>query len=170
MSYRRGSNQFKKKERNNLWMIPAYFAVIIILGIICTLTRYDTVEKVWAEQPIVSAYVSPTPYKAIALSPTPTELENIVTYITKVFEPEGKDVVVRAINCFYSESGLRANAVGQNTDEHQSKDYGVAQLNGYWHNLSDAEKTTIKANIDRAYKIYKGRGGNFSAWYGKGCK
>lgn len=99
----------------------------------------------------------------------PTELEKIVAYIARKFEPEGKDVVVRAINCFYSESGLRADAVGQNTDKHKSKDHGVAQLNDYWHRLTPEEKTDIYANIDKAYEIYKGRGDNFSAWYGKLC-
>ena len=98
-----------------------------------------------------------------------TELEKVISYITKVFEPEGKDVVVRAINCFYSESGLRANAVGQNKDKHKSKDHGVAQLNDYWHNLTPEMKTDIYANIDKAYEIYKGRGDNFSAWYGRLC-
>lgn len=102
-------------------------------------------------------------------TPMPSELEQIVAYIARKFEPEGKDVVVRAINCFYSESGLRANAVGQNTDKHRSKDHGVAQLNDYWHNLTPEMKTDIYANIDKAYEIYKGRGGNFSAWYGKLC-
>jgi len=100
----------------------------------------------------------------------PSELESIVAYIARVFEPEGKHVVVKAINCFYSESGLRPDAKNQNTDDVGSTDWGIAQLNSYWHDLSEAEKTEVKANIDRAYEIYKGRGGNFSAWYGKGCK
>jgi len=126
---------------------------------------------------------SPTPLKnkvadkespelaVVITTPTPknSELVDIVAYIAQVFEPEGKEVVVQAINCFYSESGLREDAVGQNTDEHRSKDHGVAQLNDYWHSLTPQQKTDYKANIDKAYDIYKGRGGNFSAWYGKRC-
>lgn len=100
----------------------------------------------------------------------PTELEEIVAYIARRFEPEGKGVVVRAINCFYSESGLRSNAVGQNSDGPKSKDHGVAQLNDYWHKLTQAEKTDYRANIDRAYEIYKGNGHTFNPWYGKGCR
>lgn len=117
--------------------------------------------------PIKKAVVTPTAIPT--MTPTPSELPDIVAYIATVFEPEGKAVVVRAINCFYSESGLRSKAVGHNTDKEKSTDYGVAQLNGYWHKLTEAEKTNYKANIDRAYKIYKGRGGNFSAWYGPLC-
>lgn len=98
-----------------------------------------------------------------------SELSEIVAYIAYKFEPEGKDVVVRAINCFYSESGLRSNAVGQNNDAPKSKDFGVAQLNDYWHNLTEEQKTDYKANIDKAYDIYKGRGNSFEAWYGKLC-
>jgi len=121
--------------------------------------------------------VSPTPLTANSQmvvgetrgADTKSELPEIVAYIAYKFEPEGKDVVVKAINCFYSESGLRSNAVGQNSDGPRSKDWNVAQLNDYWHNLSEEEKTDYKANIDRAYQIYKGRGGNFSAWYGKLC-
>lgn len=94
---------------------------------------------------------------------------NIISYIAKTFEKEGPAVQVKAINCFYSESGLRENAVNTNTDAVKSKDHGVAQLNDYWHTLTTEEKTNFKKNIDRAYQIYKARG-NFSAWYGKGCK
>ena len=110
-----------------------------------------------------------TPAATLTPTPSPTELVEVVAEIAEVFEPEGKQVVVKAINCFYSESGLRPNAVGQNKDSHKSKDHGVAQLNDYWHKLTEAEKTAIEANVKKAYKIYKGRGNNFSAWYGKLC-
>lgn len=103
--------------------------------------------------------VTPTPAE-------PTELQEIVAYIAYKFEPEGKDVVVRAINCFYSESGLRTNAYGENNNG--TNDAGVAQINSI-HGLSIEERMNYKANIDKAYDIYKGRGDNFSAWYGKLC-
>lgn len=125
-------------------------------------TKSAAVKVVHAEETKPSPTPTPEPEKE-------TELVEVVAYIAKVFEPEGKDVVVQAINCFYSESGLREKAVGQNTDKYRSRDHGVAQLNDHWHNLTEAEKTQYKANIDKAYQIYKGRGGNFSAWYGKRC-
>lgn len=144
-----------------LWIL----AITSVGVFICMYINSLITPKILSPLPLTSWT---TTVYAEAGEKAPSELEEIVAYITKVFEPEGKDVAVRAINCFYSESGLRSNAVGQNTDGPKSKDYGVAQLNDYWHSLTSAEKTEYKANIDRAYKIYKGRG-NFSAWYGKLC-
>lgn len=95
-----------------------------------------------------------------------TELEQIVAYITKKFAPEGKHVVVKAIQCFYSESGLRSNAVGVN--KNGSNDVGVAQINSI-HGMSTEDRMDYKKNIDKAYKIYKSRG-SFEAWYAPACR
>lgn len=144
--------------------------------------KIDPALKVFAQEvqatvsPKPIDLISPIPEATVSASPKPTivpeaekaELSEIVGYIAHTFEPEGKAVVVQAINCFYSESGLREEAVGQNNDKYHSQDHGVAQLNDHWHNLTEAQKTEYKANIDKAYQIYKGRG-NFSAWYGKRC-
>lgn len=93
-----------------------------------------------------------------------SELTEIIAYITKKFEPEGKHVVIQAINCFYSESGLRSNAVGVN--KNGSNDVGIAQINSI-HGMSTEDRMDYKKNIDKAYKIYKRRG--WEAWYGKDC-
>lgn len=177
---RRGSNQHETKRKSDYKKILfTYLAILVLIiagvkvwnayfypPIISPLPKAHAQEKPAGESAKVKI-VSPTP--TIEATPTPTELEEIVAYIARKFEPEGKAVVVRAINCFYSESGLRSNAVGQNSDGPKSKDYGVAQLNDHWHKLTPAQKTDIKANIDKAYDIYKGRGDSFSAWYGKLC-
>lgn len=179
-----GTNQYKVKSR---FKAGAMCIILIVLGVVTYGLTTITLHTLGAEQaianelvkskeiinPVLDLNVSVDEPKAnTSATPTPkpgpTELENIVAYIARVFEPEGKAVVVRAINCFYSESGLRSNAHGINSDKEKSSDWGVAQLNDYWHKLTPAEKTEVKANIDRAYKIYKGRG-NFSAWYGKAC-
>lgn len=156
--------------------IKAFLAICMLISgfsLAINLELLKNIETASASPLPVKGELNVTPTPEIAATPTPeptpSELEEIVSYIARKFEPEGKDVVVRAINCFYSESGLRAKAVGQNKDTHKSKDHGVAQLNDYWHKLTPAQKTEIKANIDKAYEIYKGRGGNFSAWYGKLC-
>lgn len=96
-----------------------------------------------------------------------TELEQIVAYITKKFAPEGKHVVVKAIQCFYGESGLRNNAVGVN--KNGSNDVGVAQINSI-HGMSTEDRMNYKKNIDKAYKIYKSRGNTFDAWYAPACR
>lgn len=184
----RGTNQYKKKSRIK---VGAMCIVLIGLGYATYGLTSVTLHMFGATQAFANELIKPIVHKEIInpvldgdvveepqrVSSTdevpqpkgPSELESIVAYIARVFEPEGKDVVVRAINCFYSESGLREKAVGQNSDGPKSKDHGVAQLNDYWHKLSEEEKTEYKANIDKAYQIYKGRGGNFSAWYGKAC-
>lgn len=184
--YKRGSNQYKKRARKDIGS-----HLVLLLSLIfffyCANTYFNFSNfPPKAEAQITSPIASPSAdlgpegsgfaqpqlvdNTPVEVEPAqPSELEEVVAYITRVFEPEGKDVVVRAINCFYSESGLRPNAVGHNNDAVKSTDYGVAQLNAYWHKLTDEEKTDFKANIDRAYKIYKGRGDNFSAWYGRLC-
>lgn len=177
---KKGSNQYRSKYKKDVgaYMIGFLYLMILMLAlhdfsIILKPSNSDASESV---NVITSPLADPAKSMAVVAytppatpTPTPTELEEIVAYITRVFEPEGKAVVVRAINCFYSESGLRSHAVGHNNDSVKSSDHGVAQLNDYWHKLTEAEKTSYKANIDRAYKIYKGRGNSFSAWYGKLC-
>ena len=180
-----GSNQYKTRSKKDIGAHLTLLASFMFFSAIAN--TYFNVNDFppKANAQILSPLASPSASLAVEgkglaepalevntpelVQPTPTQLEEIVAYITRVFEPEGKDVVVRAINCFYSESGLREDAVGQNKDVHKSTDHGVAQLNSYWHRLTEEEKTDYKANIDRAYKIYKGRGDSFSAWYGKLC-
>lgn len=185
MKYKVGSNQWKKKQRKDvgaymigfLYIMVTMFAIYDInLFINPTHSEASDINTVMvspiaapAESKQVEEVNTASPAAILTPTPSPTELVEVVAEIAKTFEPEGKQVVVRAINCFYSESGLRPNAVGQNKDSHHSKDHGVAQLNDYWHKLSEEEKTDIKANINKAYKIYKGRGNSFSAWYGKLC-
>ncbi len=184
----KGTNQYAKKYRYNKGRVTLLMILLVSGLLFALLMLYKEnnivrtvvpssrviVRDVYASDEIVKTVVevptvTPTSTPILAPEPTPSELESIVAYIARVFEKEGKHVVVRAINCFYSESGLRAAAVGQNNDAPKSKDHGVAQLNDYWHKLTEEQKTNYKANIDKAYQIYKGRGGNFSAWYGKLC-
>jgi hypothetical protein len=130
---------------------------------------------------ILGIYLAPrTPhlftYKAIevntvALAPTPTPPptdEEVLSYIVEVFSPEGRAVVVKAMNCFYSESGLRWDAISP-VNKNGTRDGGIAQINDV-HKLTMEERLDYKTNINKAYDIYVGRGHNFSAWYGIGCK
>lgn len=186
-----GSNQYQTKHQDH-WKKTLLVGVILLLiiGGLGRAFKVYTTPKILspipekaqaaekeAGQSAEVKIASLTPTTTPTATPEPTiepeaqksELVEVVAYIAKVFEPEGKEIVVHAINCFYSESGLREEAVGQNNDIYLSKDHGVAQLNDHWHNLTEEEKTDYRANIEKAYKIYKGRGDNFSAWYGKRC-
>jgi hypothetical protein len=175
----KGSNGYKAKYRYQV-VRSTIFMILLILSI-------GFIVKERIENRIISTVIEAYEVPALTATPTPTntptptptisELETVISYITRKFEKEGKDVVIQAINCFYSESGLRPEAQGWNPPklnpdgslkEPASSDHGVAQLNDYWHNLTPKQKTDIKANIDYAYRIYKSRG-DFSAWYGGRC-
>lgn len=112
------------------------------------------------EQTAIIITSKPTP------TPTPSDKE-VIDEIVRVFSPEGKHVVVRAINCFYSESGLRWDAVSK-PNKNGTLDGGVAQINDV-HKLTIEERLDYKKNIQEAYNIYKRNGSSFRPWYGKGC-
>ena len=96
----------------------------------------------------------------------PTD-EEVVTEIAHVFRKEGRHVIVKAILCFYGESGLRYDAVGINKSG--SKDGGIAQINDI-HKMSLEDRLDYKKNITKAYEIYLNRGKNFNAWYAPSCR
>lgn len=172
----KGSNQYQtKKQLPNFGPLVAFVTGTALMASMIVpfgpdeATKYLQTLSFGTIKPVVFAVEPNIAGTSAELTKKPT-LPNIVEYIAQKWEKHGTGEVVKAINCFYSESGLRPTAVNQNTDGPKSKDYGIAQLNGYWHNLSELEKTNFIANIDRAYKIYTGRGNSWSAWYGKGCK
>lgn len=116
------------------------------------------ISPVWASEPSLPVLLLPTP----TIKPR-TTVQEIMLYIIKTFEPEGKAVVVEAINCFYSESKFDPKAYNYNR-WNDTEDKGIAQINSI-HDLDDAYD--YRKNIDKAYEIYKHDG--WSAWYGKGC-
>lgn len=148
-----------KKTIEQLKIQRDILVLVLLIVITCLVGSYVASRRIISpvgDNPII---------KVVYASEEVPEFEKIVAYITKKFAPEGKHVVVQAINCFYSESGLRSNAVGVN--KNGSNDVGVAQINSI-HGMSTEDRMDYKKNIDKAYKIYKSRG-NFSAWYGKLC-
>jgi hypothetical protein len=136
-----------KLQNRILWTI----LVFSLVGVGLFLTR----EPVISPCPGSGCFV-----KTVYASEEKPETEKVIAYITEKFLPEGKQVVVQAINCFYSESGFNPRAVSP------TNDHGVAQINLTYHTLKNPYD--YKANIDKAYSIYKSSG--WSAWYGKGCK
>lgn len=168
LMYRKGTNQYiakhklglKPEVQRDVWMLITFIAVVVLGG-----REWTHAHPVIS--PIPEAYASaPVP------TPTPTPVpepsaENIIAYIAKTFAPEGTAVMVKAIECFYSESGLRTNAYNFNSNG--TDDRGVAQINSV-HRMSAGDAHNFTKNIDKAYAIYKSRGNNFSAWYGRGCK
>ena len=103
--------------------------------------------------------------------------DRIVTdYIMEVFEPEGLDVQIKAVECFASEGIRFDKKTGKHFDEkaynfntNGTWDYGIAQWNQV-HGQKMSDIQGYKKQIQLAYKLYKSRGNNFDAWYGKGCR
>ena len=99
----------------------------------------------------------------------PASDTELITEIAKVFGPEGKWIIAKAIQCGLSESGLRAEAVNYNKDG--SYDSNLFQVNSiHARNYGDKFKTDWRENIRVSYLIYKSWGNSFRAWYGSGCR
>lgn len=169
---RRGTNQYRVKQRGNwkYWLLIYAVALILLMAFAKYYQNFGEV-RAYSRTPILSPI--PANFREPIVQPIepegPSEKEQIVAYITRLWEKHGTDQVVRAINCFYSESGLRANAYGENTNG--TNDAGVAQVNSI-HGLSVEERMDWKTNLDKAYQIWIGRGAEASgweAWYGKAC-
>ncbi len=135
--------------------------VITIIGIVLGIGLAPHSARLYAYRPatVNTVALAPTP------TPPPTD-EEVLSYIVEVFSPEGRAVVVKAMNCFYSESGLRWDAISP-PNKNGTRDGGIAQINDV-HKLTMEQRLDYKVNINKAYEIYKSRGG-FGAWYGIGC-
>ncbi len=174
MTYSKGTNQYKIKgaftmlEKILLVIIIFYGGSFFIKDPVIVSPVPEVIRKVSAsdtQKMIDRAFAHEELKKKQEEENRPTKA-NIIAYIAKVFENEGTAVQVRAINCFYSESGLRTDAVSP-TNKNGTIDRGVAQINSI-HGMKPEDAHDFKKNIDKAYQIYKRRG--FSAWYGKACK
>lgn len=146
------------------------YTVIIILITLSFVYKFKWVLNGPSSIPY-SAVVAQEPVSPLTangtITPTPSpqaSLQNIVSYVTAKFESEGPEVVIEALNCFYSESKLDPLAKGKNRNS--SVDVGIAQVNSV-HGIPEEELKQYKLNIDAAYAIYKKRG--WDAWYGRGC-
>ena len=162
MRTKRGTNGYENKfafddKVTISILLVAFFTALGVIFII--LTRPPVIS------PLPDSGYS---FSVQAMEPTPTP-ENpskteIIAYIAKVWENEGVYEQARAISCFVSESGLRADAYNFNANG--TWDVGPAQLNSI-HGLPDDVVYNPYKNIDYAYKLWKRRG--WQSWYGNNC-
>ena len=181
--YKVGSNQYKKIKKTNRAIKLSVTAIIIYTALLLlkTTTTYATGAAIdnWLASheyllsPPVALQAEILPIAGLIpeKQEKPTKA-NIVSYIMEVFGKYGTDVGVKAINCFYSESGLRTEAYNYNNNG--TEDRGVAQINSI-HKMKPEDAHDYKKNIDKAEKIFLSRGKKFAvknggAWYGKLCE
>lgn len=189
--YKVGSNQYQKKIKSPIIgkldkLIVAGIIIYASLLIIKSVTTYATnlaydhwlASHTYISTPVVvfAAEISPTlgliPEKKLEATKA-----NIVAYIMEVFGKYGTHVGVQAIQCFYSESGLRTDAYNHNPEKKDengnvirkaSEDRGVAQINSV-HKYNPQDMHDYRKNIDAAEKVFLRAGKTFNPWYGVLC-
>ena len=159
-NHRRGSNQYMNKYGLSKDAIISVWVVATI-----TLAGVIVLPKTSIVSPLPDGGSNSHFIKTVYAKEPRTELQEIVDYIVKTFEPEGRSVAVKALSCFISESGLRPDALHINNNG--TWDFGIAQWNQV-HGQKIEDLKDWKKQIDLAYQLYKRRG--FKPWYGKGCK
>jgi cell wall-associated NlpC family hydrolase len=77
-----------------------------------------------------------------------------------------ESAIPAAVAIALAESSGHADATHHNSDEHGSVDYGLMQINGYWHGdlMNQYNWQDPQQNMDMAYQVYKDAGGSFSPW------
>lgn len=98
---------------------------------------------------------------------TRSDLRKRVDYLISKFEKHGEKTAIKALWCAMGESGLNPNAYGWNTNN--TADVGLFQINDV-HKMSVEDRQNPYKNIDKALKIFEGRGNNWSAWYAPTCR
>jgi hypothetical protein len=176
--YKVGSNQFvahkkfqlKVAVQRDVWFLTALTLFVIFVG-----REWSIKHPAVSPCPKTGCFVSEVEAAEIQAKyelrkireeetrPTKT---NVISYIAKTFESEGAAVQVRAIRCFYSESGLRTEAYNFNSNG--TEDRGVAQINSV-HGMKPEDAHDYRKNIEKAYEIYKQAGKTFRPWFGKDC-
>lgn len=174
MSNKLGSNQYKTRHtylRSEAWASVWFvaFAASMLFNILSSEVTSPCPQNGCgiskAEAAGIEAKIELNQLKEELNKPTKT---NIIAYIAKVFEKYGTDNQVKAIQCFYSESGLRTDAYNFNTNG--TGDYNVPQINSiHIKRYGTKFMTDWKESILVAEKIFVAAGKSFSPWYGKLC-
>ena len=166
----------KRENTKAISLIVIFFLYLIIAGIITmkdargeekTKVSYNTPSiknsidvflnkpEVIGDFPIGSILVS------VEINDGYGDIENRQTYAEYAYSISKDEDFVKTM---YAESKFRPQAVGVNRDT--SFDYGIGQINSYWHNkiISNPEYIDPYFQIREAYKLYK-TGTTFYGYY-----
>jgi hypothetical protein len=158
---RKGSNQYKTRYRNHgYYYLAGYLTFVIVLGIGCLALKKETIEKAWAEEPIIKAYIE-------NVTPTPTpelgdETEAIREEIRNTFG-EHADKAFKVLSCENASLNPKAVNTAGNSPE-GSRDMGIFQINEYWQGVHAKFLLNWKTNIRLAYQIFEENGYSFERW------
>lgn len=138
----------------------SWYLMVILFFILVAVALYFMRTKV------ISPCQDNCVVKVVMAKETKPELQEIVDYILQVFAPSGRQVQVKALACFISESGLRKDAYNFNTNG--TGDYSIPQINSvHIQRFGDGFTKDWKESIRVAYQLYQEQG--FKIWYGKYC-
>lgn len=175
-----GSNQYitrtriKAAKRSTGWkVLLAGYAIFMLAGLIS-----DNI-KVPAQN---GKIISPIPeVRAADITPSPTpepikkslEYDEVDAEIKRVFGKHYETAMLLLKGdgkggC-HENGGLNPNAINHNTDQAQSTDYGVFQINDYWQGIRHDGKAKQflldpKINISIAWRLFEDNGYSFNLW------
>lgn len=172
--YSRGSNQFQKKNKN-LW--KKYLSIYLLIVVLaCTVGAFKPTPKQVEAQTIISPIANNTivePASAGVQAPTPTPTvtahravgtvqDQIRDDIKNVFG-QYADKAFKLLSC--ENSSFNPNAKNVNSDQWNSTDWGVFQINDHWQGVSNKAFLQDPAiNIRMAYNIFSRDGYSFKLW------
>ena len=138
-------------------------SIILVLGIFWGFTHPQQRVRVQG-----TSFAVPSIQPTVTPSPTPTpSAKEVMQEIVELWGDERPDRILKILECFYSESDYRYNALHVNKSG--STDHGPAQINSvHTKRYGDNFKTNWKENLRVALSIYKDQGLN--PWYGSRCQ
>ncbi len=195
----KGFNQYRNRMTNQIifWKAMTIMGGFMILVLILGYSYKNWQDAQWKKH-LVSPIPLEVHASEPAPTPTPTpvpepSVENVMAYIGRKdkFGKFGAFTAAKASMCFVTEGmasrkdnksmvdtrrmnwnckygDVYTSCAPQDRDQAWSVDCGVAQIN-VSGKVCPEDLFDYQKNIDVAVKKYEARG-NFSAWYGTGCK
>lgn len=158
MKYKRGSNQFKKRERHNAMKYAYYYLFSVGYVFFLAFLGHNFIPARELISPIVEA-------KEVKTTPTPTPTEAPHPIKDKIREVFGRhaDKAFKLLECENSTLNPQAVNTYGNTPA-GSRDIGVFQINEYWQGVNAKFLLDPDLNVRIAWRIYTDSDYTFRMW------